>query len=128
MHRGRPRSRKHVEVHAGVSNASDNKKTRLQVESTTMAVTIPTTPASQINNRSTKQPLRSTFQQIQSPLFFHDDKIGGNGNISTDPSYNELHRFFFSCCFTLSLSLSPNLRYIVLCFVWLKNFGLDDGR
>ncbi|XP_049393961.1 growth-regulating factor 3 isoform X1 [Solanum stenotomum] len=92
MHRGRPRSRKHVEVHAGVSNASDNKKTRLQVESTAMAVTIPTTPASQINNRSTKQPLRSTFQQIQSPLFFHDDKIGGNGNISTDPSFNELHR------------------------------------
>ncbi|XP_027771148.1 growth-regulating factor 3-like isoform X2 [Solanum pennellii] len=85
MHRGRPRSRKHVEVHAGVSNASDNKKTRLQVES------IPTTTASQINNRSTKQPFRSTFQQIQNPLSFHVDKIGGNGIISTDSSFNELH-------------------------------------
>ncbi|XP_055827101.1 growth-regulating factor 7-like isoform X3 [Solanum dulcamara] len=90
MHRGRPRSRKHVEVHAAVSNASDNKKTRIHVaplESTPVAVPMPT-PAGQINSPSTKQSLRSTFQQIQGPLFFHD-KMGGN--ISTDPSFNELH-------------------------------------
>lgn len=88
MHRGRPRSRKHVEV----SSASDNKKTRIHhapLESTPMVVPIPT-PAGQINSPSTKQPLRSTFQQIQDPLFFHD-KMGEN--INTDLPFNELHRF-----------------------------------
>ncbi|CAN4089475.1 unnamed protein product [Withania somnifera] len=92
MHRGRPRSRKHVEAHADVNNTSDNKKTRLQpalLESTPMVVPVPTPPG-QINNPSTKQTLRSTFQQVQGPLFFHD-KMGGN--ISTDdPSFSELHR------------------------------------
>ncbi|KAK4351023.1 hypothetical protein RND71_030336 [Anisodus tanguticus] len=87
VHRGRPRSRKHVEVHGDVNN----KKTRLHpapLESTPVVVPIPT-PAGQINNPSAKQPVKSTFQQIQDPLFLHD-KIGEN--ISTDPFFNELHR------------------------------------
>ncbi|KAJ8536950.1 hypothetical protein K7X08_035351 [Anisodus acutangulus] len=87
MHRGRPRSRKHVEVHGDVNN----KKTRLHpapLESTPVVVPIPT-PAGQINNPKAKQPVKSTFQQIQDPLFLHD-KIGEN--ISTDPFFNGLHR------------------------------------
>ncbi|KAM3319709.1 growth-regulating factor 8 isoform X1 [Capsicum chacoense] len=88
MHRGRPRSRKHVEVHADVSNASDSKKTRRRP--TPMVVpAVPTHAAGQINSHSTKQPLRSTYQQIQGPLLFHDET---GENISTDPSFNELHR------------------------------------
>ncbi|CAN4085637.1 unnamed protein product [Withania somnifera] len=89
VHRGRPRSRKHVEVHADVSNNSDNKKTRLHpalLESTPMDVPIPTS-AGQSDNPSMKQTLRSNFQQIQGPLFLHD-KMGEN--ISTNPSFHEL--------------------------------------
>ncbi|MCD9642697.1 hypothetical protein HAX54_029604 [Datura stramonium] len=128
MHRGRPRSRKHVEVHAAVSNTSDNKKTRLHpapLESTSMAVPIPR-PAGQINNPSAKQTLGSTFQQSQGFLFFNDKK---GEYISTDPSFNELHRFsllqlvelkphLYSFFFFYFLWKSPiYLCYIVSCFV-----------
>lgn len=92
MHRGRPRSRKHVEVHAPVNNNNDNKKTRnhpVPLESTPIAVPKPP-PTGQTDSRST-QPLRSAFQYMEGPLFLHD-KMGQN--IFTDPSSNELlHRF-----------------------------------
>ncbi|XP_060203977.1 growth-regulating factor 2-like isoform X1 [Lycium barbarum] len=88
MHRGRPaRSRKHVEVHGDVNN----KKKRLQpapLESTPVVVPIPT-PVGQSNKPLTKQPVRSTCQQIQGPLFFHDKM---EEYISTDPFLNELYR------------------------------------
>ncbi|OIT08245.1 PREDICTED: growth-regulating factor 8-like isoform X1 [Nicotiana attenuata] len=90
MHRGRPRSRKHVEVHAPLNNNNDNKKTRnhpVTLESTPIAVPKPP-PTGQTNSLST-QPLRSAFQQMEGPLFLHD-KMGQN--ISTDSSFNELHR------------------------------------
>ncbi|KAA8540088.1 hypothetical protein F0562_026780 [Nyssa sinensis] len=91
MHRGRPRSRKHVEAHAPFNNSSSNiinttatKKTRLHQHP------LPTTPTTLSNPTFHSSPpiLGSTIQSNHTPLLL-DDSTHQNLSVS---SYKEHSR------------------------------------